>query len=88
MAAGRLYFMVSQDEAGHWRVSARDGATWTAPVQYASRGDAIEGAVRLARAEFTGTRRPTGVRVKLGPRNWATSHTFGHEAPALFTPVG
>ena len=83
--SSRLYFLV-EPERDYWVVSTQEGGGWTAPIQYGGRREAIDGAVRLARAEFKATQRPTGVRVRLGPDNWADSHTFGHDSPRRTPP--
>jgi hypothetical protein len=81
----RGYYYVREID-GVWQISLHEPAEWVAPVRYDSKSEAVEGASKLARAEWTATTKPTGVRVRHGAGDWSTDATFGSEPPALFTP--
>lgn len=83
---GRCYYFVTEVD-GLWQISLREPAEWIAPVRYPTKDEAIAGASKLARAEWTATSRPTGVRVRHAAGEWSTIEVFGREPPAVFTPV-
>jgi hypothetical protein len=78
----RIYFYVV-DVGGEWEVATRDDRRWAAPLRFRSRDDAIRCATRIARAEWSTSDCPTGVRVATTLGDWADERTFGRDPPEV-----
>jgi hypothetical protein len=82
----RTYYFVAEMN-GAWEICLREPQPWISPIQYGTRPEAVAGAIRLAHAEWTATRAPTGVRVRQAYGDWVDEALFGDEPPAIFTPI-
>lgn len=77
----RMYFDVVPAGPA-WQLRANGGELEASPLRYATREQAVAGAIRLARAEWKSARRATGVRVCLAGGSFHTAVLFGEDEPA------